>query len=367
MLYNVQMDHIIKSSYKSDAWPRTEKTKALVFMSGGVDSTAAALILIEKGYSVAGLTMHIEGSSAVKDAASVCTQLSIPHFYIDVAKDFRDEVISPFWTSYRKGRTPNPCADCNERIKFGLLRRIAEKMWGDDLYIATGHYARIVKDGENYYLAMGLNKAKDQSYFLAGIPRRILPRTIFPLGEFRSKEDTRAFMRAKGMESSEKPESMEICFLTKAGYRPFTEKNPHPGPITDMSGKVLGEHSGIAGFTLGQRKGIGIAHDHPLFVVSIVPETNTIVVAERAEAFRSEVTAVSINIIAPEFLSKDLTLWGKIRSQGAPQPCRLLDASADRISVTFSEPVFAPAPGQRIVLYTDRDLVTAGGIVERSA
>lgn len=335
-------------------------------MSGGVDSSAAAILLLRENYSLAGMTMEItdsEISPATGSAASVCKELSIPHFSVNIREDFKKRVILPFCRSYDLGLTPNPCADCNERIKFGVLWEASEELFGSDFSVATGHYARIIRKDGRYYLAAGANKAKDQSYFLSGIPAEKIPRILFPLGDFKTKEETRKLVRISGLAVSERPESMEICFANEDGYRDMISRAPQPGPIKDTSGKVLGEHTGINRYTIGQRKGLGIASKHPLFVISIIPETNTVIVASREESFRSEVRAGSVNILAPEFLDKDHLLLGKIRSQGDPVPCRLLSVGPDDLTVRFLEPVFAPAPGQRLVLYTTEGYVAAGGVI----
>ncbi len=365
------MKYIVKttSPLNSCEWINSPSKKALVLMSGGVDSSAAALLLMKENYTLAGMTMEIApsgSSSAGLSASSVCKELSIPHFSVNIREEFNENVIIPFCTSYSRGVTPNPCADCNEKIKFGVLWEAAEELLGNDFSVATGHYARIIKKEGRHYLAKGANKAKDQSYFLSGIPAKKIPRILFPLGDFRSKEETRELVRAFGLAVSERPESMEICFANEEGYRAMISGDQNPGPIMDTSGKVLGDHKGIGGYTLGQRKGLGIASKHPLFVISIVPETNTVVVASRAEAFRSEVTAGSVNMLTPEYMKEGLILFGKIRSQGEPVPCRILYVGNDCLSVRFSEPVFAPAPGQRLVIYTEEGYVAAGGVIKDS-
>ncbi len=234
---------------------------------------------------------------------------------------------------------------------------------GSDFSVATGHYARIIKKEGRHYLAKGANKAKDQSYFLSGIEAEKILRILFPLGDLEGGDKSFGSVFS-GLAVSERSESMEICLADEEGYRARISGDQKPGPISDTSGKVLGDHKGIGGYT-GQRKGLGIASKHPLFVISIIPEENTVVVASRAEAFRSEVTAGSVNILAPEYLKEGLFLFGKIRSQAnlcSAVPC----VGNDCLRVRFSEPVFAPAPGQRLVIYTEEGYVAAGGVIKDS-
>lgn len=335
----------------------------VVLMSGGVDSSAAALFFKRKGFAVAGVTMNIsEDKSACESAAKVCHALSIPHFYTDIADEFRACVSSPFCRSYLLGRTPNPCADCNEHIKFGLLWDIIEESFGSDPFISTGHYAKIIRRERGTYLARSSNKKKDQSYFMSGIKKERVAKMLLPLSDF-TKEETRALVRSEGLPVAERPESMEICFASEDDYRKIIETPSERGPITDTSGKVIGEHSGIANYTLGQRKGLGIAWSKPLFVTEIRPCDNTIVAAERDAAFSSTVRASGVNIIAPEFVKTGALLYGKIRSQGEPEECSVTYTEKGIIEAEFKKPVFAPAPGQRLVLYTDEGIVAAGGSI----
>ncbi len=365
------MDYTVKTTSKFNSldWKNSSLKKALVLMSGGVDSTAAALLLLKENYSLVGITMEImdrDNNSATESAASVCKELSIPHFSVNIYEKFRNEIILPFCSSYTLGLTPNPCAECNEKIKFGLLWDIAEDILGKDFFVATGHYARIIKENDRHYLASGINKSKDQSYFLSGISAERIPRILFPLGDLRSKEETRMLVRSHGLSVSERSESMEICFANENGYRSMVSSGSIPGPIKDTSGKFLGEHTGISYYTLGQRKGLGIASKNPLYVVSILPETNTIVVTSREDAFRSEIVADHINILAPEFINLGSHFLGKIRSQGDPSPCKIISLSDNEIKVRFDIPIFAPAPGQRLVLYTSKKYVAAGGVIKES-
>lgn len=333
-------------------------------MSGGVDSSVAALLLQRRGFDVAGVTMRLFGGddSAVRSAAEVCRALSIPHFSADISADFRRLVIAPFCGSYMRGETPNPCATCNERVKFGAVIDLMEQAWGGNFDIATGHYARIAREGGRAFLARAVYEKKDQSYFLSGIRGGLLERLHFPLGGLSGKAEVREIARAAALPVAERPESMEICFA--ADYRKIVGGESKPGPITDTRGKVLGTHGGLTGYTLGQRKGLGVAAPFPLFVVDIRTCDNTLVVAPRAEAFSKTVTAGCLNVLIDEELREGKTLYGKIRSQGEPQECQIIRINGG-VTVEFSEAVFAPAPGQRLALYTSGGLVAAGGVITR--
>ena len=357
----------IKSSANS-VWEAVPgKKRVLVMMSGGVDSTAAAIMLKEKGWNVAGYTMTISGDrSAITDAEEVCRIIGIPHFYTEIEKEFRHFVSGPFCEAYKTGTTPNPCADCNEHIKFGLLIDLAEEKWGKDFFIATGHYASIKDIDGNKCLARAGNLKKDQSYFMCGIKREHLSRVIFPLNDVKDKEETREFLRQHGISIAEKPESMEICFANEDNYRKILQLPPQKGRILDTDGNVLGYHNGISSYTIGQRKGLGIAAKNPLYVISIKPCDNTVTVAEREKAFCNTVRGVRLNVLYPQKLTEASTsLLGKVRSQGVPAPCRIIktDTVNRTIEVKFAEPVFAPTPGQRLVLYTPDGIVAAGAVI----
>lgn len=345
-------------------WREGARKKLAVLMSGGVDSSVTALLLQRRGFDVAGVTMDLFGNddSAIRSAAAVCRALSIPHFSADISDDFRRLVISPFCGSYRKGETPNPCAACNERVKFGAMIDLMDQAWGGGFDIATGHYARILREGERAFLARAVYQKKDQSYFLSGIRGGLLSRLHFPLGWLSGKDEVRETAREAALPAAERPESMEICFA--GDYREIIGGESRPGPITDTSGRVLGTHSGLTNYTLGQRKGLGIAAPFPLFAVDIRISDNTLVVAPRGEAFRKTVSAGCLNALIKEELREGNTLYGKIRSQGEPQECRVVKLGGG-VSVEFAEAVFAPAPGQRLALYTSGGLVAAGGVITR--
>lgn len=336
-------------------------------MSGGVDSSVAALLLQRQGFDAIGITMELfdGANSAVDSAAEICEALSIPHFSMDISEEFKKLVVSPFCRAYREGDTPNPCAVCNERVKLGVVIDLIDQAWGKDFDIATGHYARIArKDGE-VFLARAEYRVKDQSYFLSGIRRGLLPRLHFPLGGLSGKREVREIARKADLPVAERPESMEICFAAEDDYRKTIGDTGKPGPIADLHGNILGTHKGLAGYTYGQRKGLGITASRPLFVVGIRTAGNTLVVAPREEAFEKKVSAGCLNLLIEDEVRTGRLLYGKIRSQGEPLSCVITSREGGVISVEFSEPVFAPAPGQRLVLYTSGGLVAAGGVITR--
>ena len=354
--------------------------RVAVLMSGGVDSAASAVLLLRQGYDVVGLTMRIprcipdesdserDAGPAVEGARSLARLLGIPHVALDVADEFRAFVTEPFRGFYASGRTPNPCSDCNARVKFGLLMDYAERELGSPL-VATGHYARILKTGGECLLARADDRSRDQSYFLAGIPRERLDRILFPLGG-RSKDEARALAAEAGLPVATAADSMEICFVGQGDYRQAVSDLPHrPGPFVAEDGRVLGRHEGIPFYTVGQRKGLGLALPEPLYISRIDPETNEIVLVPRKKIFRECVEARDVNVLLPDAMdgARSLTgkvrsLTGKVRSQGEPLSCRVELFDGNTLRVVFDPPVFAPAPGQRLVLY-DGDTVAAGGVI----
>ena len=333
-------------------------------MSGGVDSSAAALILKQKKYNIMGLTMLISDEKTPATLAkNVCEQLDIPHFYVNIQNEFKKRVSTPFSQAYKQGITPNPCADCNEQIKFGQLWQLAENSWGNNFFIATGHYARIVKKENEIHLARAICEDKDQSYFLSGIKKDQLKRILFSLGEFKTKEATRELVRREGLFIADKPDSMDICFANEKNYRSLLSPAVS-GKILDNNGNVLGVHKGIENFTLGQRKGLGISAPHPLYVIKIDNIKHSITVAERNFAFSRTVKANRLNILSGEYLSnKQRVLLGKTRYQADLKQCKITELENTNITVEFNEPIFAPTQGQRLVLYSDDGIVVAGGVI----
>ncbi|MCX6345010.1 MAG: tRNA 2-thiouridine(34) synthase MnmA [Armatimonadetes bacterium] len=342
-----------------------------VMMSGGVDSSVTALLLKQEGWNVVGVTMKIpyaqgcdlKRSCCGVQAAYVCSDLEIPHYFLDVQEVFIKKVIEPFREWYEQGKTPSPCVDCNTEIKFSHAWDCIIEQLGVD-HIATGHYAQVIIDGPNAYLARAVDLTKDQTYFLYGIKRERLPRLRLPLGGL-TKTEVRAIARKSRLPVASRPESMELCFSGEGDYREaLGDRGGIPGAILNPDGEVIGEHTGIANYTIGQRKGMGIAARDPLFVTRIDPQANTITAADRSHLFTDTVHAENMNILIPELTQPGTIAYGKIRSQGEPDPCEITASDKSTITVRFANPIFAPTPGQRLVIYDAKSHVIAGGIIE---
>ena len=351
--------------------PKKARSKQIaVLMSGGVDSSVAAHLLKEDGWDVLGITMKIPVSCSSSsrgccgaDAAFVCNALDIPHYFVDVTEAFEQLIIEPFRRSYAKGQTPNPCVDCNTLLKFSLVWDFLEEAF-EIGYLATGHYARVTETGGQVRLSRAEDKAKDQSYFLYGIASEKLPRFVLPLGEL-TKEQVRSIAAQLNLSVADKPESMELCFAGEGDYRAAltgNEANQH-GDITDMQGNKIATHKGIANYTLGQRRGVGFAGGQPLYVGRIDAETNTIALGTREEVSSRTIRANQINVLIPEELVTGRQVYGKIRSYGDPQPCKVVNASREHIAAEFDQAQFAPCPGQKLVLYDTADNIVAGGTI----
>jgi tRNA-specific 2-thiouridylase len=351
--------------------PKKDNSKQIaVLMSGGVDSSVAAHLLKEQGWEVLGVTMKIPVSCDTNnrsccgaEAAFICSELNIPHYFMDVTDAFNQLIIERFRQSYAIGKTPNPCVDCNTLLKFSLVWDFLQQTLGIN-YLATGHYAQIIKTKSQNRLGRAKDKTKDQSYFLYGIAAGKLPRFVLPLGQL-SKIQVRKIAGKYNLTIAEKPESMELCFADQGDYRvALTEdKVGTCGDITDMQGNMIGTHKGIANYTLGQRRGIGFAGGKPLYVGKIDAQTNTIALGTRKEISSRAVRAEQINVLIPEELFVDNRVYGKIRSYGDPQPCKVTNVGQTNMAVEFDEPQFAPCPGQRLVLYNGNDNVIAGGTI----
>ena len=353
----------------AEAWKAAEQGNKdiIVLMSGGVDSSVTAMLLKQAGWNVLGITMKIpvaercdyQRSCCGVEAAYVCRDLGIPHYYVDVREAFEHLVIEPFRRSYAEGRTPSPCVDCNTALKFGLVWDFLEENFGVH-YLATGHYARVVQSDGRFCLATAADTSRDQSYFVYGVPANRLSRLILPLGEL-TKDQVRGLARGAGLPVASRPDSMELCFAGEGDYRSALVGTDAPtGPILDTAGNVIGEHDGIHNYTMGQRRGLRVAAGSPLYVTQICPEDNSITAGTHADICRRDVQAEDVNVLIPEKLRRGEHLSGKIRSQGGPSSCTVADIDSSTVKVKFQTPQFAPTPGQRLVLY-DGDRVVAGG------
>lgn len=339
-------------------------------MSGGVDSSATAYLLKQQGWEVLGVTMKVPLSSGAakrtccgSDAAFICDQLAIPHYFVDVTEPFEDLIIEPFRRSYAEGRTPNPCVDCNTFLKFSLLWDFLREKFGIT-YLATGHYARIHKTDGRFFLGKAKDSAKDQSYFLYGISAQRLANLLLPLGEL-TKEQVRSIAADANLPVAEKSESMELCFAGEGDYRAVltNARFNKPGDVTDMRGEKIAEHNGIANYTLGQRKGVGFAGGIPLYVGKINARKNTIALGTKEEVSSPLVGANQINALVLDELFTGARFFGKIRSYIDSHPCKLTEINTDAMTVEFDRPQFAPCPGQHLVLYNTKDYIVAGGTI----
>ena len=346
-----------------------DKTKVLLGLSGGVDSTAAALLLKEKGFKVTGFYFDVTGENEQgrDDARKVAEQLGIELICADVSAEFGEKVIGNFCSEYLCGRTPNPCVVCNPNIKFKKLIETADSIGA--YYIATGHYCRIYRD-ENTgacYISRAANEKKDQSYMLYRLGQDVTKRLIFPLGEFFDKEQTRELARNKNLQNAEKKDSQEICFIkndeTYADYIKSLGYDSKPGKFIDKDGKLLGEHKGIVNYTIGQRKGLGIALGKPAFVTAIDYGKNTITLGDNEDLFSNKVIS-SDNVFSfggPEDYD-GMKVMAKVRYSARLSEA-VIKVDDNIITTTFKEPQRAATPGQSIVFYVD-DHVIGGGFIE---
>ncbi len=344
-------------------------TKIAVAMSGGVDSSVTAALLKQQGHDIIGITMQVlpPDSTSVDEAfaaGQIAEMLGIPFHLIDLRDTFSREVIDNFCDEYRHGRTPNPCVRCNYYIKFGALLDEALALGAD--FLATGHYVRIAMEDDRFLLRKGTDMAKDQSYFLYRLTQEQLRRVSMPLGDF-TKAKVRRIARDLGLPQTKESESQEICFTHNGGYRAFVAARMpgvcKPGPIENRQGNIIGEHRGIINYTIGQRRGIGIAASEPLYVIGIDAERNAVVVGSKDEIYRKELTAKEISWVAAEPPSRPIEVEAKIRylHTAARASLSLIDDS--RVKVTFEQPQMAVTPGQAIVFY-DGNTIMGGGIIE---
>ena len=346
-----------------------------VAMSGGVDSAVAAALLVREGHDVVGVTLQLADLSAdglgvsrccapidVEMARAVAGRLGISHHVLDMTGAFREGVLEPFVESYLAGETPLPCARCNARVKFGELLRVIGRFGSEAL--ATGHYARIAGGGDGPALLRGRSPAKDQSYFLFGLKREQLARVRFPLGEL-TKDEVRAVARGLGLPNSARRDSQEVCFVPEGGSytdvleRLAPERLPGAGEIVDLDGRVVGRHRGFHRFTVGQRRGLGVAGKDRLYVVEVRPSSNRVVVGRAEDASNRRLRVREINWLAPT-PPGPVTAEVQVRSRHRPQPATVAPGPEGSAQVDFVEPVHAAAPGQAAVFY-EGDRVLGGG------
>ena len=357
---------------------RNKKT-VVVGMSGGVDSSVAAYLLKKQGYQVIGVTMQIWqeedactvekeggccGLTAVEDARRVAGQLDIPYYVMNFRKEFQENVIDYFVKEYREGRTPNPCIACNRYVKWESLLQKSLAIGAD--YIATGHYAKIKQLANGRYTLLRSDaKGKDQTYALYNLTQEQLKHTMFPLGDY-DKTRIRDLAEEAGLQVAHKPDSQEICFVPDNDYAGFIEQESgeteKPGNFVNTAGELLGRHKGIGHYTIGQRKGLGIAFGEPMFVVEIRPQTNEVVLGRGEEVYTDHLVAHQVNYMAVEHLEIGQEVTAKIRYNDRGARAVVTDVGNDLFQLHFPKPVRAVTPGQAVVLY-DKEYVLGGGTI----
>lgn len=365
------------------ALAKDDDRTVMVAMSGGVDSSLAAALLLEQGYQVTGVTMHLWAGEpswqpresaccsleAVESARRVCQLLGIPHYVLNLAEAFAAYVVRPFAEAYREGRTPNPCIACNREIKFRVLLERARAL--GFRFLATGHYARIVRDAfrPRWRLFRGIDRQKDQSYVLYMLGQSELASLLFPLGGLR-KEEVRREAARRGLPTAGRPESQEICFVTEGDYRAFLTRYlpeiARPGPIRDLSGKVLGTHRGLAFYTVGQRKGLGLSgQPGPLFVVALDLRENAVIVGPKESLLARGLEAEGVSFVSGEWPREPLRVTAQVRYRSPAAPAILTPLVGERVSLAFDTPQPAITPGQAVVFYQG-DEVLGGGTIARA-
>lgn len=343
----------------------------LVAMSGGVDSAVAALLLQNQGYAVGGITMRLlNGDESVPDenctdARAIADKLGFVHHTVSYCEDFRKDVIDRFISDYKNGLTPNPCVECNKKIKFGALWQTARELGYEAL--ATGHYAKIEKDANGEYrLLKADDEKKDQSYFLWSLKKELLPYIIFPLGGY-TKPEIRKIAESNGFVNAHRSDSQDICFIKDGDYASFIRQNcgcSFPaGEFTDINGNIIGRHSGIINYTVGQRKGLGMAFGVPMFVGKKNAAENTVTLCTDEQLYGKTLTAKNINLLSDESFEAPIKLQAKIRYRHTPAAATVTQTGDDELTVVFDTAQRAIAPGQSLVLY-DGDRVIGGGIIQ---
>ena len=338
--------------------------KILVGMSGGVDSSAAAALLKGKGHCVTGLTLKLcefDKEQDLSDAKAVCEKLGIEHLTLDLKAEFKEKVMDCFIAQYKEGLTPNPCLECNKYIKFGKMLDVALEKGYDK--IATGHYARVEKQGDRFVLKRAKDLSKDQSYVLYSLTQHQLSHLKLPLGGL-TKAGIRSIAEEKGLVNANRPDSQDICFVPDGDYASFIQKKDgfesEKGNYVDINGNVIGEHQGVIHYTIGQRKGLGIALGKPQFVIDKSAKGNIVVLGDEEHLFKKEVIVQDVNFIPFDTLEKEMRVTAKLRYRHEPQPAVIYPLDGEKVKIVFDEPQRAPTSGQAAVFY-DGDTVVGGG------